>query len=298
MVLAHPGWADRDRAWVYAVAAHPGSARPHPGGVSGPAVVAGQRCLPGRAGVVAVRAPYPRRDRRARCGACPRRGGVLARGARQRLWRGVLGIRSRTHPQAAGPHGRDHDRPRVAPWTARPARFPATSGSGHPSPPVPRSSPGRCGRTPRTSAPSMPLPATAPNPPPTRSPGGPTSSVRGCGAGSAGAACAESSAHRRGTTPANPTSRTSITSARTTPATSATSPPPPTTPRPSPSGLSVLEPHPIRLEPTMIMEDPVRGRHRCDRVRRGAADSAVPVRRGCRPGGSPRRGAGRRRRPG
>ena len=47
---------------------------------------------------------------RVRTGPCPRRRGVLARGARQPLPGRVLGDRGRADAQAASPHDRDHDR--------------------------------------------------------------------------------------------------------------------------------------------------------------------------------------------
>ena len=105
-----------------------GPAGAHPRGAGRPPVVAGRPRLRGRAGVVAQRAAYPcRRWRPCRRRSRARRRSVLARPSRQRLRRAVLGHRSRTDPQTAGPHGRDHDRHagphrRLPPRPPRPAR--------------------------------------------------------------------------------------------------------------------------------------------------------------------------------
>ena len=83
----------------------------------------------GRAAVVALRAAYPRRDRRpGRDRAHPRRRSVLARDSRQPLPGRTVGHRGRADPQAAGPHRHHHGRAAGPPHRLQPRRETATTG--------------------------------------------------------------------------------------------------------------------------------------------------------------------------
>ena len=133
----------------------PGAGAPgaYPRGAGRPALAPGRPGLDPGPGLVAFRAAHPRRAARSRCRhrAPSRRRGPLAQHRRQPVRRAGLGHRGRADPQAAAPHGPDHDRPDrtcavragdLPDRPARPARPHPRRGRAAARPPVPDRDPG------------------------------------------------------------------------------------------------------------------------------------------------------------